>query len=157
MERQPKITALQGLPWYAWAAIAGAGYLLLRNVGVSLGELVAQRRGRLWELYDRNRAFPNVTPARITAMIARAPELGRMAVELQETAGTFNDDEDKVYSVFRQLRSRYELYWLNKTFAYGFPNSSVAPQLGAFLDDTLTDDEWIPIVRAVEQLPTFAA
>ena len=156
MEQAPEKTSGTGLPWYAWLILTAGGYMLLKSVGSSLGDLVAQRRGKMWELYDRNRAFPGVTPARISAMIQRAPELGRMAVELKEAAGTFNDNEDAVYSVFRQLRSRYELYWLNKTFSYTYPTASLAPQLGGFLDGILSDDEWIPIVRAVEPLPTFA-
>lgn len=156
MDQPRKNTALYGLPWYAWAAMAGTAYLLLRNVGASLSKLVAQRRSRIWELYDRGRAFPGATPAQAVAMIPRAAQLSSMAVDLREAVGTFNDNEDAIYSVFRQLRSRYELYWLNKTFAYLFTNSATAPQLGTYLDNVLNDDEWIPIVRAVEQLPTFA-
>lgn len=156
MEQRPEKASGTGLPWYAWLILTAGGYFLLRSVGSSLGDLVAQRRGKLWQLYDRNRGLADATPAQLDAVRKRIPEISRMAVELKEAAGTFDDNEDAVYSAFRQLRSRYELLWLNKTFSYSFDNPSSAPQLGAFLDGILSDDEWIPIVRAVEPLPNFA-
>lgn len=154
MDQAPSTS--KGIPWFGWLALAGAAYFAINRVTASIEEVVAQRRGRLWQLYDRNRGLADATPAQAARLKARLPELGRMAVELHDAAGTFNDNEDAVYSVFRQLRSRFEVLWLNKTFSYTFPSASSAPQLGAYLDTFLDDSEWTPIVRAIEQLPAHA-
>lgn len=156
MEPKAAPSTSKGIPWFGWIALAAAGYFAINRVTASIEEMVAQRRGRLWQLYDRNRGLGDATPAQMDKLRARIPEISRMAVELYDAAGTFNDNEDAVYSVFRQLRSKFELLWLNKTFSYAFSNPSSAPQLGAYLDDFLNDSEWTPIVRAVEQLPAHA-
>lgn len=156
MEQAAAPSTSKGIPWFGWVALAAAGYFAINRVSASIEELVAQRRGRLWQLYDRQRGLADATPAQMDRLRARIPEISRMAVELLDAPGTFNDNEDAVYSVFRQLRSKYELLWLNKTFSYGFDNPSSAPQLGAFLDGFMNDSEWTPVVRAVEQLPAHA-
>lgn len=136
--------------WW-WIGGGVAAYLLIRRPEI----VSAERRVRYWELYDRGRNFPGATAADLQAMAARNLALARIALEIQDAVG-FTDNEEQIAGAFRQLRSRYELYWLNRTFAYLFENPATAPQLGAFIDARLSDEEWAPIMRTLDTLPRFA-
>jgi hypothetical protein len=81
---------------------------------------------------------------------------GRVAALIQDAKGAWNDDEDAAMSAFRQLRSLYEVLWVNKTFSYLFPDAAFAPTLGEWLDSFLSDAEWGRIVQYLRTLPKYA-
>lgn len=143
------------LPWWAIPVAGATGIGVLWWVGKQGDRLLAERRSKFWELYDRSRPFPNATLANLNAVRARNNEIARIAVEIMDAAGTFNDNEGAIVAAFRQLRSRYEIYWLNRTFSYLFDRPEVAPQLGAWLDARIDDGEWIPILSTLNTLPAF--
>lgn len=146
----------KSVPFWAYPLAIGGGVLALWYFAKRRDQSNAEGRRRFWELYDRDAAFPGANLAELDKVRARLSALSRAAVEIQAAAGVFNDDEGMIAGAFRQVRSRFELYWLNRVFSYLFPNPSAAPQLGAWLDQRLTDEEWIPIVQTLDALPKFA-
>jgi GNAT superfamily N-acetyltransferase len=73
-----------------------------------------------------------------------------MARLLADAAG-FDVDEEAVIAVVLSLQGRWELYWVNKLL----PSHGVTDELGAIMERSLSDEEWVPVMRHLVTLPDF--
>lgn len=106
-----------------WGVGIGAGYfLVLRPILISTGIIKSaedKKRDQIESQYGTalNSAFNpqwyKTIPGAILITRAKAEELAEI---IQDAMGWFNDDEDAIYAVFRQLKAKTQVSWLADVF-----------------------------------------
>lgn len=106
-----------------WGVGIGAGYfLILRPILMSTGIIKSaedKQRDQLEKQYGTaiNSAFnPNWYKTVPGALLVTRATAERLAQIISDAMGIFNDDEDAVYAVFRQLKAKTQVSWLADVF-----------------------------------------
>lgn len=145
----------------AAAVVAGGGALLWWFLKTDSREL----RYDIPELWERIVPAYNDAPAADRQSVQnRLPVLTGYAKKIADAPGFVNDNEQAVVSVFKLLRSRYELFWMAKLFQSGPPVPSLGvfegpgnPNLGEFLDAFLDGSDWDQVVDLIADLPKYTS
>jgi hypothetical protein len=72
--------------------------------------------------------------------------------DLWDATGYFNDDEDKIYGVFRAMKTKSQVAALAKRF-----NQLKSKDLYSYLDEYLNDEELLKVKAIIDQKPTYFA
>jgi hypothetical protein len=72
----------------------------------------------------------------------------KLAKQIYEAKGVFNDDEAAVYSAINQLRTRGDFYVLNGTF-----NNLYKSDMVQYIRGFLSAEEFLPIATRLSKLP----
>jgi hypothetical protein len=72
--------------------------------------------------------------------------------DLWDATGTFNDDEEKIYGVFRAMRTQSQIAALAKRF-----NQLKTKDLYGYLKDYLNETELLTIKSIIDQKPKYFA
>lgn len=70
--------------------------------------------------------------------------------DLWDATGTFNDDEEKIYGVFRALRTQSQVAALAKRF-----NQLKSKDLYGYLNDYLNESELLKVKAIIDQKPKY--
>lgn len=96
-----------------------------------------------------NPLFITKAPAGYTALIYTQDDARILAAKLKDAAGTFNDNEEQIYSVFRQVKYKSQIAFL----VYKF-NSLFGLDLYTWLKDSvLNQAELNTVLSITEKLP----
>ena len=74
----------------------------------------------------------------------------RLSDEIWDSKGVFNDDEDAVYGVFRQLKNRAQISFLSEYF-FRYKNRD----LYEFLNTFMSNEELAKLSDRLSQLPAY--
>jgi len=72
--------------------------------------------------------------------------------DLWDATGYFNDDEDKIFGVFRAMKTKSQVAALAKRF-----NQLKSKDLYSYLDEYLNDEELLKVKAIIDQKPTYFA
>jgi len=72
--------------------------------------------------------------------------------DLWDATGYFNDDEDKIYGVFRAMKTKSQVAALAKRF-----NQLKSKDLYSYLNEYLNDEELLKVKGIIDQKPTYFA
>lgn len=126
-----------------WGVGIGAAYfLLLRPILISTGVIDSaedKQREKVESQFGTSLSSPfnpswyKTVPGAILITRATAENLAKI---LYDGFGFWNDDEDKVYAVFRQLKAKTQVSWLADVFAQEYN-----ADLYQFLRSRMSDSE----------------
>jgi len=72
--------------------------------------------------------------------------------DLWDATGYFNDDEEKIFGVFRAMRTKSQVAALAKRF-----NQLKSKDLYSYLSEYLNDEELLKVKAIIDQKPTYFA
>jgi hypothetical protein len=72
--------------------------------------------------------------------------------DLWDATGYFNDDEEKIYGVFRAMKTKSQVAALAKRF-----NQLKSKDLYSYLSEYLSDSELLKVKGIIDQKPTYFA
>lgn len=100
------------------------------------------------------KAFRKKYPKKdFNAIYQRGPspeEYVKLSTDLGDAKGYFNDDEEKLYSVFRRIQTQYQLSLLSMIFAHTYKKD-----LLEYLKSFTSDDEMQKILTMVKNYPQY--
>ena len=79
---------------------------------------------------------------------ARVQAMARLVVD---AVGSFDVDEEALIAAVLSCQGDWEVYWLNKLL----PTHGVTDELGAIMERSLSDEEWVPVMRHLVTLPEY--
>ena len=138
------------------AGVGIIGILMLRKVLQSIGILQTssdvQKEQNLQQLESANYWNYNEFLKNIPAGALLLTQSGATAYvnDLWNATGTFNDDEEMIYGVFRAMKTKSQVASLAKRF-----NQLKAKDLYGYLSDYLSDSELLKVKGIIDQKPTY--
>lgn len=91
------------------------------------------------------KVWDNVKQSKLTAA-----QFYKLAQQLDWAKGTFNDDEDSVYNVFRQLQTQYQVSQLARFF-----NALSKKDLLEYLKSFMNSDEIDKVLTIISKYPQY--
>lgn len=151
--------------FFNWAlAISGAFaiYKILQKIGIIGTKEDAQAEAllqsdtltvgydkTLGKLY-RDKYGRNITRADIDRMVFSGTQNNAFAGRIVKAKGIFNDDETAIYTVFRQFKSKFQLYFFSRFFL-----ATKGKDLVFYLSEFMNNEEVSRIFTIIDKLPTF--
>jgi hypothetical protein len=138
------------------AGVAIAGLLIARKILQSVGVLKTssdvQNEQNLQQLESANYWNYNDFLAKIPEGALLLTQGGATAYvnDLWNATGTFNDDEEKIYGVFRAMKTKSQVAALAKRF-----NQLKSKDLYGYLNDYLNESELLKVKSIIDQKPTY--
>jgi len=138
------------------AGVAIAGLLIARKILQSVGVLKTssdvQNEQNLQQLESANYWNYNDFLAKVPAGALLLTQGGATAYvnDLWNATGTFNDDEEKIYGVFRAMKTKSQVAALAKRF-----NQLKSKDLYGYLNDYLNESELLKVKSIIDQKPTY--
>jgi hypothetical protein len=135
-------------------ALAGlfAGYKILQKFGVFKTSEEKQEGKSLESLESSNywdyNKFLKTLPA--GALLLTQGGATAYANDIYDAKGIFNDDEDKVYSVFRAMKTQGQVAALSKRF-----NQIYSKDLYTFIRGFFNDDEMLTLKKLLDAKPKY--
>jgi len=83
-------------------------------------------------------------------MIIDTTQFSALALDVLDAKGFFNDDEDRLYNVFKVIQTQYQLGFLSKLFSVLYKKD-----LLEYLKSFLKADEIAPILQQVRNYPQY--
>jgi hypothetical protein len=138
------------------AGIALAGLFIVYKIAQKIGIIPTQEdvkeEQNLQQLqqasYWNYNAFLSNMPA--GALLLTQGGASAYVDDLWNATGTFNDDEEAIFGVFRAMKTKSQVAALAKRF-----NQLKGQDLYSYLDNYLNDDEILKIKGIIDQKPTF--
>ena len=78
------------------------------------------------------------------------PKFLELAKDILDAKGYFNDDEDKLYNVFKTIQTQFQLSLLSRVFSTYYKKD-----LLEYLKSILNADEIAPILKQVQNYPQY--
>jgi hypothetical protein len=129
-------------------------YKVLQKVGVVPTAAANQAQQNLQQLeaanyWDYNNFFKTAPPGHALLTMAGA---AAYVNDLWNATGYLNDDEEKIYGVFRAMRTKSQVAALAKRF-----NQLKNKDLYGYLSDYLNETELLKVKGIIDQKPTYFA
>ena len=129
-------------------------FKIAQKVGVIPSAASNQAQQNLQQLetasyWDYNK-FLSTVPA--GALLLTQAGAAAYVDDLYDATGFFNDDEDKIYGVFRAMKTKSQVAALAKRF-----NQLKSKDLYSYLDEYLNDEELLKVKAIIDQKPTYFA
>ena len=129
-------------------------YKVLQKVGVVPTAAANQAQQNLQQLeaanyWDYNNFFKSAPPGHALLTMAGA---AAYVDTLWDATGSFNDEEEKIYGVFRAMRTKSQVAALAKSF-----NQLKNKDLYGYLNDALNETELLKVKSIIDQKPTYFA
>lgn len=99
--------------------------------------------------WDYNNFFKTAPPGHALLTMAGA---AAYVEDLWDATGYLNDDEEKIYGVFRAMRTKSQVAALAKRF-----NQLKNKDLYGYLNDALNESELLKVKSIIDQKPTYFA
>jgi len=127
-------------------------YRLLQKTGLLPSAASNQAAQNLQELESSNYWNYNDFLAKAPGGHALLTQSGAAAYvdDLWNATGYFNDDEEKIYGVFRAMRTQSQIAALAKRF-----NQLKSKDLYGYLKDYLNETELLTVKRIIDQKPKY--
>jgi hypothetical protein len=140
------------------SGVALAGLFIVYKLAQKIGILPApgeqQQQQNLQQLeqasYWNYNAFLATLPA--GALLLTQAGASAYVDDLWNATGTFNDDEEAIYGVFRAMKTKSQVAALAKRF-----NQLKNQDLYSYLDNYLNDEEILKVKSIIDQKPNFFA
>jgi len=138
------------------AGVAIAGLLIARKILQSIGVIQTssdrQQQQNLQQLESANYWNYNDFLKNVPAGALLLTQGGATAYinDLWDATGTFNDDEEAIYGVFRAMKTKSQVAALAKRF-----NQLKSKDLYGYLNDYLSDSELLKVKAIIDQKPTY--
>lgn len=138
------------------AGVTIAALIIIRKVLQSIGVIQTtqdvQNQQNLQQLESANYWNYNDFLSRIPAGTLLLTQSGATAYvnDLWDATGMFNDDEEKIYGVFRAMKTKSQVAALAKRF-----NQLKAKDLYGYLQDYLNDSELLKVKSIIDQKPLY--
>jgi len=122
-----------------------------RNILENLG-LVSDRKesNDLQQLNNEDYFNPNYWQRKLPAKIITESFSRKYSDDIYNAYGFFNDDENAVYGVFEQMKTKSQVSYLSYKF-YQYYNRSLIEYLRSFLNDS----EMAKIAAIINKLPAY--
>jgi len=128
------------------------GRKVLQSVGVIPTSQDVQNQQNLQQLEVANYWNYNDFLSKIPAGALLLTQSGATAYvnDLWDATGMFNDDEEKIYGVFRAMKTKSQVAALAKRF-----NQLKAKDLYGYLNDYLDDSELLRVKQIIDSKPLY--
>lgn len=139
------------MPYVIIGGVIFAGYKLLQKIGLVKTAADAAASNAAASLQNANYFSPDYyKTGGAGTLILTAAASDFLAKSIYDSKGIFNDDEDKLFGVFKSLKTKSQVSFLAEVFYRKYKRDMIA-----YINSFLNDKEMLTLKNIVDKLPNY--